>query len=151
MVKNNSNINTKDKKKVNSRQESEIKTNTFIFPDGSTYEGDYKESENGKIVRSGHGKFVSLANQSTYEGEWVNDEICGKGKIEYANGNSYEGDWLNNQYNGTGTYKWSDGSYYVGEWLENKMNGPGKYYDKNKEVWTGLFIDGKSDSLVNEI
>ncbi|ORX55307.1 histone H3 K4-specific methyltransferase SET7/9 N-terminal domain-containing protein [Piromyces finnis] len=148
MVKNNKENN---RKKANSRQESVIKTNTFIFPDGSTYEGDYKESENGKIVRSGHGKFVSLSNQSTYEGEWVNDEINGKGKIEYANGNSYEGDWLNNKYNGTGTYRWSDGSYYIGEWLENKMNGPGKYYDKNKEVWIGLFINGKSDSLVNEI
>ena len=31
------------------------------------------------------------------------------------------------------------------------MNGPGKYYDKNNEVWIGLFVNGKSDSLVNEI
>jgi len=48
-------------------------------------EGDYKENENGKIVRSGHGKFVSLANQSTYEGEWVNDEISGKGILKKKN------------------------------------------------------------------
>jgi radial spoke head protein 1 len=48
-------------------------TGTFIYPDGSRYEGNFL---NGK--RSGQGKYT-YTNGDYYQGEWDNDKKHGQG------------------------------------------------------------------------
>ena len=47
----------------------------------------------------------------------------GRGKYVWSDNSSYDGEWTNNQINGTGKYIWPDGRMYVGEWLDNNMHG----------------------------
>ncbi len=51
---------------------------TFIYPDGSKYDGDWNEN-----VREGHGTYT-YPNNDTYEGEWKNHQRHGKGTYTYA-------------------------------------------------------------------
>jgi hypothetical protein len=62
--------------------------------EGGTYVGEFR---NG--VCHGQGKRVYMAGcmaGTSYEGEWVNGERCGKGQITYPSGKVYEGEWKNN-------------------------------------------------------
>eukprot|EP00954_Amorphochlora_amoebiformis_P025834 1375588-Amorphochlora_amoeboformis.AAC.1 len=36
-----------------------------------------------------------------FVGKWVNDKVCGEGKLFYANGNLYEGEWVDDMRHGT--------------------------------------------------
>lgn len=57
----------------------------FKSPDGETYDGNYYE---GKM----HGKGTkTYSNKDIYEGEWVNGMREGKGKLTLATGDIYDG------------------------------------------------------------
>ena len=42
------------------------------------------------------------ANNDKYEGEWRDDQKCGKGIMTYSNKEKYEGQWENDMKNGPG-------------------------------------------------
>ena len=69
-------------------------------------------------VRHGSGKFIH--GDYEYEGEFVDDQMSGKGVFKFASGASYDGEWKDNQYSGQGTFCWADGTSYTGEWASNK-------------------------------
>lgn len=54
-------------------------------------------------VRNGRGVQV-WEDGSRYEGEWINDRACGKGKLVHGNGDVYEGEWKDDKANGYGVY-----------------------------------------------
>merc|ERR1719364_417184 len=54
-------------------------TETFVFPDGSKYCGEFKVTENQPVVREGTG-IMHFSNGSVYEGEWQGDKMHGKGQ-----------------------------------------------------------------------
>ena len=39
-----------------------------------------------------------------YKGEWINDEITGKGELEYINGDNFSGEFKENKREGKGRY-----------------------------------------------
>lgn len=51
----------------------------------------------------------------SYEGEWVDDHCCGKGKLIHGDGDIYEGTWLNDKAHGKGVYQHINGAKYEGE------------------------------------
>ncbi|XP_046848757.1 phosphatidylinositol 4-phosphate 5-kinase 7-like [Xenia sp. Carnegie-2017] len=84
---------------------------TYIFPNGDKYNGEIVQLPDGGIFRQGKG--VHIGNDGlTYEGDWKDDKMHGKGKMICASGAIYE---------------------------ENKMIGEGRYTDTNKQVWFGEF------------
>eukprot|EP00607_Mallomonas_marina_P005466 CAMPEP_0182426724 /NCGR_PEP_ID=MMETSP1167-20130531/13250_1 /TAXON_ID=2988 /ORGANISM="Mallomonas Sp, Strain CCMP3275" /LENGTH=155 /DNA_ID=CAMNT_0024608381 /DNA_START=214 /DNA_END=681 /DNA_ORIENTATION=+ len=117
--------------------------NVFLFPDGSQYEGDWTEIE-GVRVREGRGIFTAGPEQ--YEGEWKNDQMCGKGKYKFSSGAIYEGEFQKNLFEGEGEYRFADGSIYRGIWRSGKMHGQGTYTDSNKINWKGMFFNGMYDT-----
>ncbi|KAH6572222.1 hypothetical protein BASA50_002961 [Batrachochytrium salamandrivorans] len=127
------------------------KSGTYMFKDGSLYEGEYKEIDGGCIVRSGTGKYTCGTSKSIYTGQWDHDKMDGKGKLEFASGAYYDGSWKDNQYMGEGTYRWSDGTMFSGAWLENGMNGPGKYTDMDGQGWIGSIFKGKMATLAPDL
>jgi hypothetical protein len=77
------------------------------------YEGDY--APNGK--RHGHGKY-QFDDDSSYEGDWINDHQHGMGVHIFANGERYEGQYVNGLMHGKGTWYKIDGSSFTGIWAE---------------------------------
>lgn len=144
-------------------------TGTFIFPTGGTgadtYEGEWKEREYAEgeevppppepvegedaprtYVRHGRGK-SQVAGKWSYDGEWNQDVMEGKGVFTYASGATYDGEWMNNAYAGQGTYTWPNGTSYVGQWENGAMHGQGTYTDEEGRQWTGAFYNNTGPGL----
>ncbi|KAJ3274170.1 kti12, chromatin associated [Terramyces sp. JEL0728] len=125
----------------------DLKTGSFIFPDGSKYDGEYREVD-GSIYRHGLGAYECVQTQTTYTGQWELDKMSGKGKIEFVSGDSYDGMWKENQYNGQGTYTWSTTEKLGGEWIDNCVQGLGIYDDEGKIKWAGEVAKGVASVMV---
>ena len=68
---------------------------TFVYPDGSKYEG----------IAHNISCYVVIHD---FTGSWASDQRNGKGLYTYANGDSYDGDWCDNLRHGQGTYVFAD-------------------------------------------
>lgn len=132
-------------KEVEVPKEPEIVTGNghFNLPDGTEYEGDWKESH-GKKVREGHGTYV--CGPEKYVGNWVNDRMHGKGEYHFSSGAIYNGDFQDGMMSGEGDYTFPDGATYKGQWTANKMHGQGTYVDKERVEYSGRFVNGLFDS-----
>jgi hypothetical protein len=110
---------------------------TLKYDDGSVYKG----TVNMRGEKHGQGVYT-LPSGSTYEGEFLNDEMSGYGVFTVRSGEPEEGDdddakpevysgkFLGGQFHGKGTYEYSDGARYEGEWCEGEMHGHGRYWEK---------------------
>lgn len=100
-----------------------------------------------------------------YEGDWLNNNMHGKGVYTWKDGRRYEGEYLNDKKHvdfksyylhsyfnnqGYGTYAWADGRKYVGEWKLGKQHGKGKYILLDNTIKTGQWEDGKRIKWVEE-
>ena len=81
-------------------------------------------------------------NGNTYEGDWVDGKMQGRGRLE-TNDEIYEGDFFDNQYHGNGELKFTDGSgYYKGEFKNGNFEGKGEYNKVGVFVYRGDFKGG---------
>ena len=103
------------------------------------YEGELKNNK-----REGFGKCI-YENKNYYIGQWLNDQINGKGKIYTKNNNIiYEGDFVNGKFEGKGTFYDKNGGYYIGDFCDNKKHGKGKMYYSNGQIqYEGNFVNDK--------
>ncbi|KAL4476622.1 hypothetical protein ABPG72_000781 [Tetrahymena utriculariae] len=63
---------------------------------------------------------------------------------KYQDGSIYEGQLLNNQKHGKGKLIFTDGSYYIGEFHNDQINGLGEYYSHdNKLIYQGEWSQNK--------
>ena len=93
-----------------------------------------------------------------YEGNFLNFEPDGFGKLIYPNGNNFEGFWKGGKIHGKGTFFWSDGRKYVGFFQNGEPIGKGTYIYKDGSKESGkweyskqkFFWETKSSSLVEE-
>mmetsp|Transcript_29398 Transcript_29398/g.54436 ORF Transcript_29398/g.54436 Transcript_29398/m.54436 type:complete len:157 (-) Transcript_29398:187-657(-) len=117
---------------------------TFLYPDGSKYEGDWR-SVDGLRFRQGRGKFTT--GPESYEGDWNEDVMEGQeGTYTFSSGAVYTGGFINNAFEGQGTYTFADGAVYTGGWSNGKMHGDGEYVDVDGVIWSGKFFNGMYDS-----
>jgi len=86
--------------------------------EGTFYEGDWSEGS-----MTGYG--IHFQNGDTREGNWVDGELHGKGKIKCENGDEYDGTWEHGNMHGKGTYIWADGEKYEGDWENDNIHGKG--------------------------
>lgn len=70
---------------------------SFLFEDGSKYDGEYSLVNEMKI-RSGKGVYSSGPEQ--YDGYWSNDKMSGTGVYKFANGAVYVGEFQDGMFNG---------------------------------------------------
>ena len=110
---------------------------TFIYDDGSTYVGGWKDG-----VRSGQGT-ATWNNGAIYLGEWKDDQRNGQGTITWADGAKYVGAWENSNRSGQGTMTYSGGAVYVGEFKLDLRNGQGTTTWPNGDVYIGAYKDDR--------
>lgn len=56
-----------------------------------------------------------------YEGQFFNDDKCGKGVLLLNNGERFEGEFKEDFVDGKGTFFGLEGEIIKGEWRENKL------------------------------
>ena len=109
------------------------KTNEFI------YEGEFFND-----LKHGKGKIIFYDNISeSYEGEFKNGEITGKGFYIWKNKHTYSGDFLCGKMHGKGLYKWPDGNQYEGDYINGIKEGYGEFKWADGRVYQGPFKSGK--------
>ncbi len=98
---------------------------TLKYDDGSVYKG----TVNMRGEKHGQGVYT-LPSGSTYEGDFLNDEMSGYGVFTVRSGEPpeddddeeakpeiYSGEFLGGQFHGQGTYEYSDGARYAHNFL----------------------------------
>ena len=106
------------------------------------YKGQFYDS-----YRIGIGQSQSMANNSTYFGDWSYDQKNGFGQELYSNQDSYEGQYKNNNKNGIGSYIHKDSNLrYTGNFKDNKRHGHGKL-ESDSYFYYGKFERDKPNGL----
>ena len=103
-------------------------------------DGSYKGEIDKKGKKNGKGFYV-WHDGSTYEGDFKDDLRHGNGLFNWSNGESYKGDYLEDERTGLGIYRWPDGSFYEGSFLKGKRHGTGVFQSINGVVYDGLWFD----------
>ena len=134
---------------------------TLIYPDGSKYEGQWKDGRRdgqGALSFPDGGSFIGqwkgglfngqgtmIYRYGRYEGQWKDGMKNGQGVMTYLDGGKYEGEWKDDKISGQGTYTYPDGGIYVGQWKDGRKDGQGTYTASDKHKYSGQFKDGKTD------
>eukprot|EP01130_Rhizamoeba_saxonica_P009724 TRINITY_DN3968_c0_g1_i1.p1 TRINITY_DN3968_c0_g1~~TRINITY_DN3968_c0_g1_i1.p1 ORF type:complete len:571 (-),score=103.06 TRINITY_DN3968_c0_g1_i1:489-2177(-) len=105
------------------------------------YEGQMLNSN-----KHGLGK-VTWPDGTYYEGNFYDDKRHGKGRYQWNDGRVYQGEYVNGAREGKGTYTWPDGSVYVGEFLQGFRHGKGRYVWPNGSVYVGEYRKGKQSGF----
>ncbi len=93
--------------------------------------------DNGNYVR------IPLGN-GYYYGEVKNGKRHGIGALYFDNGERFEGNWINDEICGSGIYFWPNGSYFSGYWDSSRRNGYGIEVKPNGTYSIHYFVDEKS-------
>lgn len=91
-------------------------------------------------VKHGREGSFSLPGYFEYVGQFVDGQMTGRGRRDWADGRSYEGDWLNGEMHGKGT--WSNSTLnesYDGDFVSNKRHGHGTLKLSNGDIYDGNF------------
>jgi hypothetical protein len=75
----------------------QMREGVLHFGDGSKYEGLLKHGK-----RNGFGRYDFADGGSFYEGQWYDDQMDGRGQMEWADGGWYQGDWEEGLQHGRG-------------------------------------------------
>ena len=60
-----------------------IEYGSFIFPDNSTYDGEF-ETKDGHSTKHGKGRWRS--GPESYNGDWAHDSMNGEGEYRFCSG-----------------------------------------------------------------
>ena len=101
-----------------------------IYPDGSSYKGDYKDD-----LFDGYGE-LRYKNGDIYKGYFKYGKKEGMGVIIYSNDwlyLKYDGEFSNDMFNGKGTLYWKNGYIrHTGNFINNERKGEGTtYFDQH--------------------
>ena len=99
-------------------------------------------------MRGGYRGTINYMN-GTYTGEIWKNKPHGFGKIEWADDEktSYEGEWIEGKMFGRGTMKFQNGIIYDGRWKNNMKHGFGSMHYNNGKVAEGYW---KSDNPIGQ-
>ena len=109
----------------------------FLNEKKSKYIGDFKNTR-----RWGKGELTT--EQIHYEGDFYDNQMHGKGRIQFLrDGVQYQGTFNKDWIDGYGMFIWRNGDMYKGQVKFGKMHGNGIYKYKNGKIYKGNFNMGK--------
>lgn len=115
-----------------------LRSGVSRFANGDVYTGDFKRS-----LFHRKGESIALNDEITYEGDWVNGKMTGKGSMIWPSGTNYEAKVSEIFAHGNGTYTWKDGSVYIGNWRNNERGAKGIMKWANGDVFDGCWWNGE--------
>lgn len=80
-----------------------------------------------------------------YDGQWLNGQMHGDGKLEYRDGWTYEGGFIKGTLDGEGTLSYPDGTVFTGQFRDGVMSGPGTLRFTDGLQFIGSWKDGRID------
>lgn len=141
-----------------------FKAETRESPTNPLYVFQYLDDEyiyDGEVMneqRNGYGVAKNEQGNEIYAGEWENNELSGKGRLQnlsaeqlnqpfdYKNFNSlgnfwvyYEGDFRGSLFDGMGDLMLSNEEKFVGKFVNGVVHGEGCFYRNNGEMELGLW------------
>lgn len=122
---------------------AKVLSGLIAFPEGASYNGEYKENKDKLQILHGQGEFISPAFR--YKGEFRENKKQGKGIYIWANGNRYEGDFVDDEPSGKGTFVFASGDRYEGEYAKGAFNGKGVFVARNGDRTDGTFVNGQAN------
>ena len=123
-------------------------------PDGTRYEGDYKNDmmtgqkaftsgpmaigtrETSKTVKVMEKAVFTSSDGRRYEGDWKDDKKHGKGVQTLPNGNQFEGEWKDGTRNPTGRLTYPNGAWSTGHISDDMMKGAYGAMQTSQVRWT---------------
>jgi len=134
------------------RENGDIYEGKFI-DNQLTGKGIYK-NKNKKILYIGdfykyikHGNGELFTKKFHYKGNFNNNKLSGKGKLEIYDQGIFEGNFIDNEINGEGIYMWKDGNFYEGEIKNGMLDGKGKLTTKEGIKYEGTFSNSLNKGL----
>ena len=106
-------------------------TGTYKYEDGSIYIGEWKK---GEWIQG----TLTMEYGEKREGEFIDDELNGEGKITYSDGDIDEGEFKGNELNGEGKRTSKDGHI-----IEGKFKFGEPYVVHKITYKDGTFYEGK--------
>ncbi|KAF1083864.1 Primary amine oxidase precursor [Sporotomaculum syntrophicum] len=88
---------------------------------------------------------LTWSDGTKYEGQTINGEANGMGKITLPNGTTFAGNFEKGELNGQGSAIFSSGEIYSGGFVNGKMEGSGTLTDPSGAKYVGKFKNGKMD------
>jgi len=94
--------------------------------DNTDQKGLYTGSLNKRTIKP-HGQGTMVYPDAIYEGQWVNGDWCGFGRLTDTNtGDVYQGGFFDNMKHGLGVMQYADGRVYDGMFTLGKLEGKGR-------------------------
>ena len=113
---------------------------------GQIFQGEFRNDKfyNGICTILNNDDSVPRLGAKLYEGEFVNGNFHGEGKIVYANGTTLSGEFKKGHIiNGMGTRCIGDGKVYNGEIRDGMISGHGEITNPDGTTLVGQFHQGK--------
>jgi hypothetical protein len=86
---------------------------------------------------------MQFLNGIVHEGQWVEGELTGPGKVIYPDGRTLEGEFREGRpWNAKGTQQYPSGDVEEGQWVEGRLSGPCKRYLSDGSVEEGEYAQG---------
>ena len=121
---------------------SEKEAAVFATPNLLEFDsGSYNGTTNSQGIPHGQGRFDFKENDPMdrryYEGQWVEGQISGKGKMVFLSQDIYEGGFSDGMPHGHGEFAYANGNVESAEWENGNRHGLSRYVSnlKVKMVW----------------
>ena len=121
---------------------------TYVWANGSRYEGDWKDSKYHGAGRQydfkGNLKYKGIWVEGVYQGDCTSGDCQnGSGALTFINGDQYEGSFADGLPEGNGRYLYRNGDIYEGEFKAGFPHGSGSYtWAASGDKYTGRFSRG---------
>jgi len=92
---------------------------------------------NDKGQKGGYGRQYAADGSIMYEGQWIEGNKSGVGYFQWQLGDKYEGNVLNNEASGYGKLTHKDIGYYIGYFSNGKRQGEGSFYWNDGDRYSG--------------
>ncbi len=112
-------------------------------------DGKYTGQVNSSKTPHGRGKLVISFLDATYDGEFVNGEMTGRGMMTWGSGAVYNGFFQNGMRHGYGQMTFPDGIKKFGDWkddlFEGECSAPADFVEDLEEALSGTEIDDEPE------
>lgn len=113
---------------------------------GWTWQPPKEAEEIGAMSELADGEQVKVwPDGSTYRGQFKENKAHGRGTLEHSDGGVYKGEWMNDKAHGVGEYIGKDMSTYRGQWMWEKKQGHGVEVCADGRWYEGQYKDGAKD------